>query len=252
MTSSPDSPEPAASESVDRDLRAARRTLVFFVVALAAAVTGVVMVLAGDRGDDGASTVAGARDTGLAEVATARLGPSAGVSVERYVGERRDALDEVEGRRVAVVSLTGYSTAATVDDLLDGLEFDRYLVAVVGGGPVSTRDVSGTLADVVDDATEQLAELEEIAPTVEGDPDYEAFYATEIERYRRLLEAAGDDAVVFGVVVAGPASRLRALASRASVRLVDVGETDQLRADAPVGGLRPEETATVGEPAFRP
>ncbi|WP_436795668.1 hypothetical protein [Actinospongicola halichondriae] len=250
--SSPDSPEDPVSEAVDRDLRAARRSLVFFVVALAAAAAGFVMVLSGSRGDDGGSLVAGQDAADDGDAVTARIGPSDGDSVDRYAGQRRVALEGVEGRRAAVVSLTGYSTVDTVDDLLDGLEFDRYLVAPVGSGPISTRDVAATMADVVDDATAQLAEIEEIAPTVEGDPDYEAFYAEEIERYRRLLDAAQGDDVVFGVVVIGSASDLRALASRASVRLVDVGDSDRLDRDAPVRGLRPEETATVGEPAFRP
>lgn len=249
--SSPGSPDvEAVAGGTDRDLRAARRTLVFFAIALAACVAGFVLVLTGGRGDDGGSTVA---DGGAADSpgTVASIGPPQGDSVERYVDERRGALDETEGRRVAVVSLTGYSSVDTVDDLLDDLELDQYLVAVVGGGATATRDVAATIADIVDEAAGQLAEIEAIAPTVEDDPDYSRFYADEIDRYRRLLDAAERDDVVFGVVVTGSASNLRALASRASVRVVDVGDSDRLDRDAPVRGIRPEETATVGEPPFR-
>lgn len=241
-------------DSPDPDLRAARRTLVLFVVAVGAAVAGFVLVLVGDRGDDGGSTIA---DAGLEspvapDGSTAHIGPEAGTSVDRHIEERSRALSEVEGERVAVVSLTGYSTAETVEDLLSDVELDRYLIALVGDEPRATRDVDSTIADVRDEAEEQLAEIEKIAPTVEDDPDYSQFYAQEIERYRRLLEAADRDDVVFGVVVEGRTADLRALASRASVRLVDVGSTDSLDRGAPVRGLRPEETATVGEPPVRP
>lgn len=252
--SSPASPDVEVVEGeTDGDLRAARRTLVFFAVALAACVTGFALVLTGGRGDDGGSTVAD-RDALDAPETVASIGPTPGDSVRRHVDERRAALDATEGRRVAVVSLTGYSTVDAVDDLLTDLELDRYLIAVVGGAATTTRDVAATVDDITEDAAEQLAEIEAIAPTVEDDPDYSTFYAEEIDRYRRLLEAAGgdgDDAVVFGFVVTGSASDLRALASRASVRVVDVGDSDRLDRDAPVRGIRPEETTTVGEPPFR-
>lgn len=251
-----DEPAPAVPSppAADQDLRAARRTLVLFVVALGAAAAGFVLVLTGNRGDDGGSTIADAdvESSDAGDDVAAQIGPDRGSSVERYLDERRRALTEVEGERFAVVSLTGYSTVGTVDDLLADVELDRYLVALVGDGPRSTRDVESTVADVRADAEEQLAEIEKIAPTVEDDPDYSQFYAEEIERYRRLLEAAERDDVVFGLVVIGRAADLRALGSRASVRLVDVGSSDSLARDATVRGLRPEETATVGEPPVRP
>ena len=250
---SPDDPPADDAPTADPDLRAARRTLVLFVVALGAAAAGFVLVLAGNRGDDGGSTIAdaGIQSSENADV-TAQIGPEPGSSVDRYLDERRQALTDVEGERAAVVSLTGYSTVETVDDLLTDVELDRYLIALVGDGPRTTRDVDNTIADVRADAEEQLAEIEKIAPTVEDDPDYSQFYAEEIERYRRLLEDAERDDVVFGFVVVGRAADLRALGSRASVRLVDVGASDSLARDATVRGLRPEETATVGEPPARP
>lgn len=253
--SSPGSPDdPAVDDRPDDpDLRAARRTLVLFVVALGAAAAGFVLVLSGNRGDDGGSTIADAGvESSGSDVATAEIGPERGSSVDRYLDERQQALTEVEGERAAVVSLTGYSTVETVDDLLADVELDRYLVALVGDEPRATRDIENTIADVRAEAEEQLAEIEKIAPTVEDDPDYSQFYAEEIGRYRALLDAADRDDVVFGIVVVGRAADLRALGSRASVRLVDVGSSDSLARDAAVRGLRPEETATVGEPPVRP
>lgn len=238
----------------DPDLRAARRTLVFFVVAVAAVVAGFVLVLTGNRGDDGAVTIAGpgVADEGEADTAPAgTIGPAPGQDVERYLTGRRAALEGVEGERLAVVSLTGYSSVETVEDLLEDLELDRYLVALVGGAPIETRSVDDAFDDVVADAEMQLAELEQLAPTVE-DPEFAQFYADEIERYRRILDSADEGDVVFGMVVVGTAADLRALGSRASVRLVDLSESEDIRRGMPVRGIRPEETATIGEPPFRP
>ena len=238
----------------DSALRAARRTLVFFVVAVAAVAAGFVLVLTGARGDDGAVTVAGSADSDprSGEVdAAGDVGPQVGEDVERYLAARRAVLDSVEGERLAVVSLTGYSSVDTVADLLSDLELVRYLVALEGGEPIETRSVDDAFAEVVADAETQLVELEKLAPTVE-DPEFSAFYADEIERYRRLLESADGGDVVFGMVVVGSASELRGLGSRASVRLVDVSESARVDRDSPTRGLRPEETVTVGEPPFRP
>ena len=58
--------------------------------------------------------------------------------------------------------------------------------------------------------------------------------------------------MVHGFVVTGTVAELRALASRASVRLVDLGRSDVLARDAAVHALRPEETERAGEPMFRP
>jgi hypothetical protein len=261
--SSPDSAEPDAPADLvppgpdgpDPDLRAARRTLALFVLAVGATVAGFVLVSTGNVGDDGGTTVAGDAPASPGSGAV-RIGPTDGVDVDRYIADRRAVLERVEGRQVAVVSLTGYSSPDTVDDLAEGLEVDRYLVAVVGGGPRQTEPgedaVDDVVAAAVDRAEEQLAELEELAPTVEDDPDYSRFYEREIDRYRRLIASAGDDDVVHALVVTGTAAELRALASRASVRLVDVGDTDRIDDDTRAVGLRPEETDTTGSPKFRP
>ncbi|MDE0803475.1 MAG: hypothetical protein OSA99_09140 [Acidimicrobiales bacterium] len=239
----------------DPDLRAARRTLGLFAVAVAAVVAGFVLVLTGSRGDDGAVTIAGDADpTDEAagdDAGDGRIGPTPGQDVERYLADRRAALESVEGRRVAVVSLTGYSSVDTVEDLLDDLELDRYLVALVGGEPIETRSVDEAFADVVADAEMQLAELEQLAPTVE-DPEFAEFYSDEIERYQRILDSADGGDVVFGVVVVGTVANLRGLGSRASVRLVDVGDSSRVDQGVLVRGIRPEESATIGEPPFRP
>ncbi len=212
------------------------------------------MVLLGSRGDDGGATITGPSTGGVADeapIAGDPVGPQEGESVERYVQARRAALDSVEGRQIAVVSLTGYASVETVADLIDDLELDRHLIALVGDEARATRSVDETIDEVVSDAEAQLAEIEQIAPTVEDDPEFSQFYADEIERYRRLIASAGEGGIVYGMVVEGSAADLRALASRASVRLVDVVPAGAER-DASLLGLRPEEATTVGTPTFRP
>lgn len=243
--SSPDSVD-------DPELAAARRVVGLLAVAVVAAVVGIGLVLVGAREDDPSTVGPSAADViDTSDPSSVSLGPPAGVDVPGYVDERTDALRRAEGRHVAVISLTGYSSVETVEDLLEGLELDSYLIALVGDEARRSDDVDDVRDRVVADAEAQLPELEGIAPTVD-DPEFIRFYEEEIARYRTLLEAADRDDVVFGLVVAGPASRLRALAERASVRLVDVGDSGELAADAVVTGLRPEEVAVTGQPPFRP
>lgn len=246
---------PAGADDGDRELRAARRTLVLLIVAAGAVLAGVVMLVSGDRGDDGSPKVERSIDDPVVDATVPdervrSLGPAAGTAVGAYVDERTEALRNLEGDVVAVVSLTGYSTESTVEDLLEDVELDSYLVAVTGGGPRRTTDVDETVAAVVADAEAQLAELQELLPTIEDDPEFAEFYADEIERFRQIIDAENDD-VVFALVVTGTAADLRSLASRASVRLVDARDDVDLDAAA-VAGLRPEEREVVGEPPFRP
>lgn len=247
----------SSNNSADRDLRAARRVVLLFAASLAAVVAGVVMVLLGARGDEGPPVLdpvdpsedpSGGSDS---QVVTEAIGPAPGEDLASYVEAREAVLGAVEGRYVAVVSLTGYSTPETVEDLMGDLDLDSYLVAFVGDEPRRTSDIDETRDEIVEDAEAQLAEIEGLVPTVE-DPEFVEFYRAEIERYRAVLDEPDRDDVVFGLVVHGPASELRALAARASVRLVDVGVSDRLSDGAVVTGLRPEERSVAGEPAFRP
>lgn len=239
-----------ASTDAPDDLGSARRTVLRLVAAVGALVFGVLLLRYGDSDEDEVPSVASVDADD--DTITVAIGPEPGTPLSVHVTERAAALRETEGRRVAVVSLTGYSSVETAEDLVGELDLDSFLVTMVGDEPRRTDDVAATRRRVVADARAQLEELEGLAPTVEDDPDYSAFYASEIERYRLLLAEHERDDIVHGVVVVGSVAELRALASRASVRLVDVGRSSTLARDASVRGLRPEEEATAGEPMFRP
>jgi hypothetical protein len=237
------------------DDRAARRTLRFLAVALfVAVVAGAVVLSLVLMDDDESSPVAG----GEVETVTTlppppELGPDPGVELAGYVAGRKAALAATRDERVAVVSLAKYSTQTQAKTLAGSLPIVALLVAPPGIGP---SVVTGDLATWTKSETEAIrAELEEIKaliPTVD-DPAFKAFYTQEVERFDKALKSfAPDSALVFGVVVRGPAAALQALDARSEVRLVDVGETAVPDPKAIYRGLRPEEQVKANEPALRP
>lgn len=248
-TGSPDTsaPDPGAPEMTrDAELHAARRSLILFVLAVAAAAIGLIVVLNGWADEDAADT-----RVGTGEIEAAReIGPDAGAAVAAYVDERRGHLNDVEGRRAAVVSFTSYVTEDEVSDLLgDSVNRDAMLMALPGDSMRATASVAEARDRAVADA--QVDEIVQLVPTVE-DEEFASFYRAELIRYRKVIAEADRDDVVFGAVVVGRAGDLRGLASRAGVRLVDVGDTAEVPDADAVTGLRPEESLTTGEPPFRP
>ena len=230
-------------ERLPEDERAARRTVALFALAVLVVAAGVVVLLVDDRDDE--------RPTVDARVAT--IGPETGTPVPDHIAARRTALNATEGRRIAVVSLTGYVTVEEVDEIVGpALERRASLVAFPGAEGRLTSDVDEARQIARTEAEGQIAEIESILPTVD-DPEFAAFYRGELNRYRRIVDGTDRPDVVYGAVVVGRAGDLRALASRTAVRLVDVGPpVDELDDDAELHGLRPEETVTAGEPRFRP
>ena len=96
-------------------------------------------------------------------------------------------------------------------------------------------------------------EIRKLLPTVEESDPFKSFYESELVRLdTAIANVSPTSAVVFGLVVRGPAEALKALAATPGVRLVDVGEAAKPEPDAVFRGLRPEETAKVGQPATRP
>lgn len=183
------------------------------------------------------------------------IGPLAGTAVAVYVRQRTAALPAAEGRRVAVVSFTGYRTPDEVRGALGGVEIERLLVAVPGGRPIEA-DSDEKLDDLVvrqrAEAEEEREALVALLPTVE-DADFKAQYEADIARLTALLAApAKVSDIVFGAVVAGSADALRALATRPEVRLVDLGPDANIPTPGTVTGLRPEETTQAGSPETRP
>ena len=216
----------------------ARRTLAFFVVALLTLAAGVVVTLLDEDADDPARS--------------APAGPAPGTDVASYLQDRRERLTEVEGVREAVVSFDRYRTRDEAESLLEATEVSAFLVALPRDEPRVTTDIAGLRASVRTIAEEQIAEIEPLVPTVD-DPAFAEFYRAELLRYRAILSGSSTPDVVFGAVVRAPASRLRALASRPGVRLVDLAPGPAGPVDASrVRGLRPEETLSAGRPRFRP
>lgn len=234
--------DPAPEGTEGGDEVAARRTLALFLVAVLAVAAGIGALLVGDREDASPVTRDG----------TPAVGSEAGTPVDAYVAERRAALNRTEGRRLAVASFTGYVSAEEVDGIVgNDLEVRELLVAFPGGEARNVVDIEEARRRVRSHAERQIAEIERLLPTVD-DSEFADFYRSEVVRYQALIDGAGRPDVVHGVVVAGRAGDLRALASRPAVRLVDVGPEPAGDAGPEARGLRPEETVTTGEPPFRP
>ncbi len=227
-----------------RSARVARRTLTLFVVAVAAVLIGVVVFLADPGGD------ATAGDPATSEVAA--IGPRPGAELSAYLADRRQALTELDGRRLAVVSFAEYLDPRDAESAVGSdVDVTAWLVALPGAEPRSGGSVDEGRAATVTDARHQIEEIGALLPTVD-DEDFAAFYRAELIRYRQVVDAAERPDVVFGAVVVGRVADLRAVGSRSAVRLVDLGGGTALATDAWVRGVRPEEAVTAGEPPFRP
>ena len=235
----------SSAGSPEREARAARRTLVLFVAAVAAVLVGAVIWVVDPGGHD---TTSGSE--GSSSVVDA-IGPQPGTDLAAYVPARRQRLTEVEGRRAAVVSFTDYVTDDDVADLLgDAVDVVARLIALPGGEPRRATSVADDRAAAIAEAKAQLREISTLVPTVE-DQDFAEFYRAELIRYREIVNAGAQDDVVFGALVVGRAADLRAIGSRTGVRLVDVGGGSRFADDSVVRGVRPEETVTAGDPPFR-
>ena len=225
-------------DGADDGTTSARRTLAFFVVAVLTLLAGIAVVVLGDETEDPVVLERG------------EAGPRPGADVAAYVRARRGALAEVEGVHGAVVSFTAYVVPGEAAEILQGLEVSALLVALPRDGARPTSDVDETRDTVRAVAEAQIAEIEQLVPTVD-DPEFARFYRAELLRYRAMLAGASQPEVVFGAVVRARASVLRGLASRPSVRLVDLAAGDDVDVSR-ARGLRPEETLRAGRPPFRP
>jgi len=225
----------------------ARRVLLLFAFSLVAVgLGGLVFVTVNRESFDDTGTVA---DSAV----VTGIGPQPGVDLAGYANERAAALADAGGERLAVVSFTDYVSETQARAMVGQVKVVSLLAAVPGGLP---DVVNGSLADWVNgQVAEQRKERDEIRsllPTVD-DPQFAAFYQEEIARLDALLEGVdANGALVFAAVVKGSAADLKALSTTPGVRLVDVAASSKMSGDAPVGGLRPEETVTANDPATRP
>ena len=242
----------------DGDERAARRTVRFLAVGLFVAVLGGTLVLSlraleGEERSPTASRRASEVETVTTLPPPMEVGPQPGTELPAYVTARKAALAAAQDERVAVVSLTKYSTQAQAKTLVGTTPVVALLVAPPGTGPAA---VTGDLAAWVKEQTAanqaERDEIKRLIPTVD-DPQFKTFYNEEVTRLDKALKNfAPTSAMVFGVVVKGPAPALKALGAKAEVRLVDVADTATVDPKAIYRGLRPEETAKANEPSLRP
>ena len=241
----------------DRDDRAARWTLRLlaasvFVVVLCAALMLTLLSLRDETPDSPSVNNARAETvTTLAPIP--EIGPGSGVELPGYITSRKAALASLRDERVAVVSLAKYSTQVQAKALAGSLQVVGLIVAPPGTAPsVVTGDLAAWAAKETEATRTERDEIKKLIPTV-TDPAFKTFYNQEVERFDKALRNfAPDSAMVFGVVVKGPAAALQALGAKAEVRLVDVGEFANPDPKAVYRGVRPEETAKANDPPLRP
>ena len=181
------------------------------------------------------------------------IGPAAGTDVPTYENTRKQALATATGDRMAVVSLSDYTTEAKARAAVGSAEVVALLAAAPGGQPaVVTSDLAGWVNSQTADAKADRDEIQRLLPTVE-DPSFKTFYRSELDRLNKLLSTIKPTGnLVYAVAVRAPAADLQALAARDGIRLVDVGPGADPDPKANYRGLRPEETAKANDPNTRP
>ena len=241
--------------TTDAEAQAARRSLLLFHAALIVLLLAAGLLVYAERRHDERTSDATAAGAAADGAAVADLGPVKGTPVNDYIARRAAVLEHAAGDRVAVVSFTRYATATEARKAVGDAKVLRLMAAAPAGDPEAVR---GDLDDWVGPrrkaAADQRAEIQRLLDSRSvDDPDYLNFYRSEVARLTRLessLDPKG--ALVFGVVVKAPASGLRALARAPGIRLVDVGTSGDEAGGVEYRGLRPEETATAGNPPTRP
>jgi hypothetical protein len=213
----------------------------------------VAAVIAHGRVDNGSSSTPGL-GAQVSGGAVAAIGPLTGTDVRAYVADRRAALEQAKGVRVAVVSLTRYMTGAQARAAVARGGVVALVAAAPGGAPSVVR---GSLADWVqkqkDSANADRDQTQQLLKNGVDDPEFASFYKSEVARLSRLIDGIKADApLVFAVVVRAPVSQLQALVGKPDVRLVDVGSSGAASGRAQFRGLRPEETDKVNQDAPRP
>ena len=239
------------------DERAARWTIRLLGVAVFVVVMAATLVFSLFSLEDSSPT-ASDRPAQVVETVTtlpppAQVGPLPGTELAAYVSSRKAALGGTRDERVAVVSLAKYSTQAQAKALVGTTPVVALLVAPPGLAPaVVTGDLAAWARSQTAETTIERDEIKKLIPTV-TDPAFKSFYNAEVVRLEKALKAfAPDSALVFGVVVRGPAAALQAPGAKVEVRLIDVADTATPTAGMLYRGLRPEEVAKANDPAMRP
>lgn len=242
---------PARDESAER---AARRTVWLLGTGVAVLAVGMVVFVTVRtlRSGEGSTAPVVTTPEDAARV-VGGIGPPAGTEVNAYIDARRSALATAAGDRVAVVSLSAYTTEAAARAAVAPGEVLGLLAAAPGGQPgVVTGDLSGWVQEQTAQARAEREEIQRLIPTVE-DANFKRFYQAEFDRLNQVIAGSrpnGD--LVFAVIVRASAADLQQIAGKGQVRLVDVGPDARPRPAGEYRGLRPEETERANQPDTRP
>lgn len=242
------------SASTDPQPRIKREHLVWAAAALVIVVLGVgLAALLAQRNTDNkeAAQLLGQQTSGGAVVS---IGPLDGTDVATYTHDRQAALDKATGDRAAVVSLGAYVNEAAARAVVGQLHVVALLACPPGGTPSTvTGDMATWAQQQRAGATQDRDQNAELLKNGVDDPDFRAFYTSEVARLNKLLAGINPNGpVVFGVVVTGPAADLQALAKKNGVRLVDVAPSAKVSDQTTYSGIRPEQATTVNQHDPRP
>jgi hypothetical protein len=241
--------------------RAARLTVTGLAASFAVLMVGLVVFVTVHTLREDAKTASPAVAGGTTGATTPEdaakvvggIGPPPGVDVVTYAEDRRQALAQATGDRIAVVSFAKYLNETKARAAVGSAEVVALLVAPLGGTPSTVTGDLGTWATAqTADARSERDEIQKLIPTVD-DAQFKAFYKSEVDRLTKEIaniNPAGD--LVFAAVARAPATALQQLATSGDVRLVDVGPSAEPDPKADYRGLRPEETSKANDPNTRP
>lgn len=242
------------SVSTDPQPRIKREHLIWAAAGLVIVVLGVgLAALLAQRNTDNkqAAQLLGQQTSGGAVVS---IGPLDGSDVVQYSQDRQAALAKATGERAAVVSLGTYVTQADARALVGQLHVLGLLACAPGGTPsFVSGDMNAWAQQQKASAAQDKDQNQQLLNNGVDDPDFRAFYQSEVARLNKLLAGINPNgAVVFGVVVTGPATDLQALAKKNGVRLVDVAPSAKVNDQTTYSGIRPEQGTTVNQHDPRP
>ena len=240
--------------STDPQPRIKREHLIWAAAAVVVVVLGVGLaaLIAQRRVENKEKGVLlGQQESGGAVVS---IGPLDGTDINQYIQDRQPALAKATGDRAAVVSFDRYLTEADARAAIAQLHVVALLAAPPGAAPsVVTGDMAAWAQQQKASATQDRDQTAELLKNGVDDPDYKAFYQSEVARLNKVLASVDPKGkVVFGVVVTGAAADLQALGKHPGVRLVDVAPSANVNAQTEYRGIHPEQTTIVKQNDPRP
>jgi len=220
--------------------------------ALHVVVGGIVVFLLGAGALAAAAVNRDHRHQSSPAVESVSAGPVRGTPVARYVDDRTREARLAHGKVTAIVSFRSYLRESDAINVVAGARVRRWLVAAPGGEPTDTTDPKKWRESTARQVTGEIADFQQILPTLTQDPEFEQQTRKDLEADQRILTGLQQGSpIVFAVVVDGDAAAVRKLVDGKLVRLVDLAPRE-IADGGTVIGLRPEETVAAGDPPSRP